>query len=45
MIWSEHCINPDKGFVVQPDKSAKPNVIGYWVMTIEECEEALRSRK
>jgi hypothetical protein len=45
MIWSEYAIDYSKGFVVQPDGIAKPNAIGCYVMTIEECEEALRRRK
>ena len=44
MIWSEECIDPTAGFDIQPDGSAKPKKLGFYVMTDEEAEECLRKR-
>jgi len=45
MIWSDSCINPTAGFDIQENGTMKPKKLGYWVMTIEECQEYLNKRK
>jgi len=45
MIWSSQCINPEKGFELQKDSSAKPNRLGYYVLTVQECKELLDQRR
>lgn len=45
MIWSSQSINPDAGFVVQENGSAKPNKLGYPVLTLEESEKIMEARR
>ncbi len=44
MIWSDECIDPTAGFVINPDKSATPNKLGYWVLTTEEAQQIIKER-
>lgn len=38
MIYSDKAIDYSAGFTIQPDGTMKPNKIGTYVMTNEECQ-------
>ena len=44
MIWSDKCVNPEKGFDFMEDGTMRPRAYGYWVYTLEECDNLLRQR-
>ena len=43
MIWSKKSLNPETLYN-HPDGTIKGE-LGYWVMTLEECDECLRERR
>ncbi len=43
MIWSNKCNNPSKGFRNE-NNSQVPNAgQGYWVLELDECDEAFNN--